>query len=268
MQLLKTTVCVLLCSLAVVPAFPASSQDAPAPASAPNFVKDGVLDLEGAIRYFEDLYRSNSSTGEMEMTVTRPRRTQTMRMKAWTEGEEKSLVIVQAPPREEGTATLKVDNNLWNYMPRIKRTIRIPPSMMLASWMGSDFTNDDLVHESSILDDYTYETAGRSESPKGWLIRCTAKPDVVGLWNKLEIIVSEDGTLPVQASYYDRKDRLARTLYWSDVKVLGGRQLPTTLKLVPEGEEGNETSLHYIDLTFDVTLPPDTFSLSRLEQTR
>ena len=80
-------------------------------------------------------------------------------------------------------------------------------------------------------------------------------------------MVSEDGTLPIQASYYDRKDRLSRTLYWSDVKVLGGRRLPATMKLVPEGEAGNETIMQYHDIAFDVTLPADTFSLSRLEQT-
>jgi hypothetical protein len=107
---------------------------------------------------------------------------------------------------------------------------------------------------------------GPAESPKGWLIRCVAKQGVVGLWNRLDLIVSEDGTIPLQAMYYDRKDRLARTLYWSDVKVLGGRRLPAVMKLVPEGEEGNETVMHYLDISFDVTLPSDIFSLSRLEQ--
>lgn len=262
MKALKITICLFV----FLSFLPLRAEDAAPAPDTPNFMKDGVLDLEGAIRYFENLYRSGSSIGEMEMTVTRPRRTQTMRMKAWTEGEDKSLIIVQAPPRDAGTATLKVDNNLWNYMPRIKRTVRIPPSMMLASWMGSDFTNDDLVRESSIIDDYEYKVVGPAESPKGWLIRCVAKQGVVGLWNRLDLIVSEDGTIPLQAMYYDRKDRLARTLYWSDVKVLGGRRLPAVMKLVPEGEEGNETVMHYLDISFDVTLPSDIFSLSRLEQ--
>lgn len=231
-----------------------------------SFVKDGVLDLEAAIAHFEDLYRSSSSIAEVEMTVVRPRRTQAMRMKVWTEGADKSLIIIQSPPREQGTATLKVDKNLWNHMPRIKRTIRIPPSMMLASWMGSDFTNDDLVREASMLDDYDYEAIGRSEEPAGWLIRFTAKPDVVGLWNRIDLIVSEDGTLPVKATYFDRRDRLARTLHWSDVKQLGGRLLPAKMQLIPEGEAGHETVMHYLDVTFEASLPPNIFSLSQLEQ--
>lgn len=265
MNVHATTLVTLLCLALLLPLF-LSAEDTPSSTSAPNFIKDGVLDVDAAIAYFDDLYRSSSSTGEVEMTVVRPRRTLTMRMKLWTEGTSKSLVVIQSPPREQGTATLKVDNNLWNYMPRIKRTVRIPPSMMLASWMGSDFTNDDLVRESSMLEDYTYETVGRSEEPNGWLIRCTVKPDVVGLWNRIDLIVSEDGTLPIQAAYYDRKDRLSRTLYWSDVQEMGNRILPATMRLVPEDEEGHETAMRYLDIEFDVTLPADTFSLSRLEQ--
>lgn len=189
-----------------------------------------------------------------------------MRMQVWTEGTEKSLVVIQSPPREKGMSTLKVDKNLWNYMPRIKRTVRVPPSMMLTSWMGSDFTNDDLVRESSMTDDYDYETIGQSASPPGWRVRFTAKADTVGLWSKIELILSEDGRLPVQAAYYDRRGRLSRTIYWDDVKMLGGRELPTKMTLIPEDEEGNKTVMQYLEIEFDVALPANLFSLSRLEQ--
>lgn len=232
----------------------------------PVFVRDGTLDLEQAVAHFEDLYRSSSSIGEVEMIVTRPRRTQTMRMRIWTEGTDKSLVVIQSPARDRGAATLKVDKNLWNHMPRIRRTIRVPPSMMLSSWMGSDFTNDDLVREASFLEDYDYETAGVSEEPPGWLVRFTAKPDMVGLWNRIDLVLCEDGALPVQAEYYDRRDRLSRTIYWDDVRELGGRRLPARMTLIPEDEESHKTTMQYHELEFDAELPSDVFSLSRLEQ--
>ena len=132
-------------------------------------------------------------------------------MKTWTKGQEKALVVIQSPPREKGTATLKIDRNLWNYLPRIKRTIRIPPSMMLTSWMGSDFTNDDIVHEASFEKDYNYSLIGESKDPNGWLIELKAKPEIVGLWKKLEFVVSKDGRIPLVARYFDRKGRLARS---------------------------------------------------------
>ena len=189
-------------------------------------------------------------------------------MKVWTSGEEKALIVIQSPPREKGMATLKVDKNLWNYMPKIKRTIRIPPSMMLASWMGSDFTNDDLVRESSFREDYGYELVGRSEEPPGWLVRFDAKPDMVGLWKRFELVVSEDGTIPIEARYFDRKDRLARTIYWTDIREFDGRRIPARMTLIPIDKEGQKTELVYLDIDFDVEVPDSAFSLSALEQKR
>ncbi|UCD57243.1 MAG: outer membrane lipoprotein-sorting protein [Candidatus Hydrogenedentota bacterium] len=230
--------------------------------------ENGELDLDAVVKHFEDLYRSTSSISEAELTTIKPRGKRTLRMDVWTKGEEKALIVIQSPPREEGTATLKVGKNLWNYLPKIKRTIRIPPSMMLASWMGSDFTNDDLVRESSFSEDYTYELLGRSEDPKGWLISFNAKPDMVGLWKRLELVVSEDGRIPIEAEYYDRKDRLARTIYWTEVRQFDDRRIPSRLTLVPQDKEGHRTEMVYLDIDFDVEISESMFSLSALEQKR
>lgn len=233
-----------------------------------SFVKDGRFDLDAVVKHFEDMYRSDSSIAEAELTVTKPRRKRTLGMRIWTKGEEKALIVIQSPARDKGTATLKVEKNLWNYLPKIKRTVRIPPSMMLASWMGSDFTNDDLVRESSYSEDYTYKLVGRSENPSGWLVRFDAKPDMVGLWKRFELVVSEDGGIPLEARYYDRKDRLARRIYWDDVKEFDGRRVPARMTLIPEDKEGHKTEMLYEDIDFDVDVPESTFSLSSLEQKR
>ena len=257
--------------LAVFLAFPAlggGAAEPNEPLAEESFVKDGKVDVDAVVKYFEDLYRSDSSISVAKLTVTKPRRKRTLEMKIWTQGEEKALIVIRQPARERGTATLKVDKNLWNYLPRIKRTIRIPPSMMLASWMGSDFTNDDLVKDSSYSKDYEYELIGPSEQPKGWLVRFTAKPDIVGLWNRFELVVSEDARIPLEAKYYDRKDRLARVMHWSDVKVFDGKRIPSRMILTPSDKEGHVTEMVYLEIEFDVEVPDATFSLSNLEQRR
>ncbi|MBI5117042.1 outer membrane lipoprotein-sorting protein [Candidatus Poribacteria bacterium] len=265
---------ILVCAAAV------SAEDLPQPTASSaaisenkkvltNFIgESGKLNIEAVVKHFEDLYRSDSSMSQVELTTVKPSNQRTLRMQVWTQGKEKVLIVIQAPAREEGTATLKVEKNLWNYLPRIKRTIRIPPSMMLASWMGSDFTNDDLVKESSLTEDYTYELVGRSEKPDGWLVKFDAKPDTVGLWKRFELIVSADGQIPVEARYYDRKGRLARTLYWTDVKEFDARRIPSRLTLIPEDSEGHKTELVYLNIDFDVEAPDSMFSLSALEQKR
>jgi hypothetical protein len=277
-ELVFTVILTALCLLAAPPAIRAET-DLPenadmansAPPVSPDFLTaEGELKLDAAVKYFEDLYRSDSSIAIAELNIIRPRRQRRLKMKIWTQGEDKALVVIQAPPREKGTATLKVDDNLWNYLPRIRRTIRIPPSMMLASWMGSDFTNDDLVRESSFSRDYTYHLGGRSENPPGWIIDFTAKEGTVGLWKRFELIISPDGTLPLKSIWYDRKNEPAREIMWSEVKVLDGKELPTRMTLNPldRDEEGWQTVMIYHQIDFGANFPADTFSLSRLEQKR
>ena len=224
-------------------------------------------DVDALLDRIDDLYRSKSSIARIEIAVTSPRTSRTMRLQAWTRGEEDVLVVVEAPAREAGTATLRVGQNLWNWLPRIARTIRVPPSMMLGSWMGTDFTNDDLVKESSLRKDFVARIERRSEDPPGWWLTLEVKPGIVGRWAKIELLVSDE-RLPVEERHFDRKGRLARTMKFDEVKVLGGRRLPAHMTLTPADVEGQRTEMRYLDVRFDVRVPDETFSLSRLEQNR
>lgn len=224
-------------------------------------------DVDRVLARMDDLYRSKSSIARMEIAVTTPRNVRTMRIQAWTRGEDDALIVVEAPPREAGTATLRVGDNLWNWLPRIARTIRVPPSMMLGSWMGTDFTNDDLVKESSLRKDFAARIDRRSASPAGWWLTLEAKPGIVGRWARIELLVGDDD-LPIEERHFDRKGRLARTMTFDEVKALGGRRLPVHMTLVPEGEAGKKTEMRYLEARFDVALPEDVFSLARLERSR
>ena len=224
-------------------------------------------DVQELLARLDDLYRSKSSIARIEMQVIGARATRSLRVKAWTRGDQESLFVIEAPPREEGTATLRVGSNLWNYLPRIARTIRVPPSMMLGSWMGTDFTNDDLVKESSLVNDFTSRIDRRSETPPGWWIRLEVKPGVVGRWARIDVLVSDD-LLPVEERHFDRKGRLARTITFDEITTLGRRRLPAHLTLVPADTPGQRTEMRYLDLQLDAPIPDETFSLSRLERSR
>lgn len=239
------------------------SADAPSPGAA----SPDPPDVDALLQHLDDLYRSKSSIARIEIDVTTTRSTRNMRLRAWTRGEEEVLVLIEAPPREAGTATLRVGNNLWNYLPKIARTIRVPPAAMLGSWMGTDFTNDDLVKESSLRKDFAARIDRRSDAPPGWWLTLDVKPGVVGRWARIDLLVSDD-RLPVEERHYDRKGRLARTMHFDDVKVLGGRRLPAHIALVPTDSVGQRTEMRYLDVQFDTPLSDDTFSLSRLERIR
>lgn len=224
--------------------------------------------LEELTRRLDELYTSKASIARVELKVVRPRQTRTMRMKVWSRGEDRALIVIESPAREAGTATLRRDRNLWNYLPRISRTIRVPPSMMLSSWMGSDLTNDDLTQSSSYEKDFSGAIVGRSESPSGWLIRYDARPDVVGLWRRIEYVVNDEATLPLEARHYDRRMRLARVMRFLDVKEMDGRHIPTRMVIEPRDREGYATELRYLSIDFDANVPESTFSLTALERQR
>ena len=137
--------------------------------------------------------------------------------------------------------------------------------MMLGSWMGTDFTNDDLVKESSLRKDFSSRIDRRSDAPAGWWLRLEVRPGVVGRWARIDILVSDEG-LPVEERHFDRKGRLARTMTFDEIARLGGRRLPAHLTLTPTDVQGQRTEMRYLDMQFDVAIPDDTFSLSRLER--
>lgn len=216
----------------------------------------------------DDLYTSRASIARVELSVTTPRNSRTLRMRVWTRGENRALIVIESPARERGTATLRRDRNLWNYLPRISRTIRVPPSMMLSSWMGSDLTNDDLTQSSDYTDDFTGRIVGRAEDGRGWRIRYTAREGVVGLWRRIEFVVSDDGTIPIRAEYFDRRDRLARVMRFEDVREMDGRRIPTRLIIEPRDREGHRTEMRYVDIDFDANVSESHFSLTQLERRR
>ncbi|MCK4473635.1 MAG: outer membrane lipoprotein-sorting protein [Anaerolineae bacterium] len=259
--LLGAITALLLCALPGI-AFAQTSSETSAAANKP------TPDVARLLKRFDEMYESSGTTAQVEITIVKPKKTRTLRLRMWGKGEDKALMVIEAPTRDAGTATLKVGNNLWNYLPKISRTIRVPPSMMMGSWMGSDLTNDDIVRESSYEEDYTSEFVGHSTDPPGWKVRLDARPDVVGLWERVEIVFSYDDKLPVQSQFFDRKGRLSRTMRLEEVKDIGGRRIPTLLTIIPEREEGRRTEMRYLHVEFDVKLDEGMFSLSQLERRR
>ena len=216
----------------------------------------------------DDLFRGNSAHGEMTMTITTAHWTRTLTLEFWSRGEDQSLVRILAPAKEKGTATLRVGNELWNYLPKVKRVIKLPSSMMAASWMGSHFTNNDLVKESRMAADYTFEQsfAGRRNGEEVIKITCLPTPEAAVVWGKVVVQVRRGDYLPLAIPYYDEHTQLARTMTFSDVKTLGGRRLPAKMTVVPADKPAESTVVDYQSIEFDLPLDDEVFSLRNLQR--
>ncbi len=216
----------------------------------------------------DQLLRGDSSQGTLTMQIVTENWQRSLTMQVWSQGTENSLVRIEKPRKEAGTATLKVGNNIWNYLPKVSRTIKIPTSMMMASWMGSHFTNDDLVRESSMSRDYfiTISYEGERNGSSVYEFTLIPKPDAAVVWGKLELEVRQNDLMPTWHRYYDEDGTLIRELTFSEYTLMGGRRVPTRLVMQPYDKPGEQTVIIYDDLAFDVPIQADTFSLRNLER--
>jgi outer membrane lipoprotein-sorting protein len=227
------------------------------------------IDIEEAIREIDELYRSKSSYSEIEMEIVTPHWQRTLAMEAWTIGMEKTFIRIMSPKKEKGLSTLRVGNEMWNYLPKTNKVMKIPPSMMMSSWMGSDFTNDDIVKEFSLFEDYSYEQILPSNDDSGLIyIKSIPREGLPVVWGYIVIVAQEEDYIPVRQEYYDEDGELFRVLTYHDVRDFGGRRIPATMELVPQNKEGHKTVIRYNELEFDIEIDDDIFSLRNLRAGR
>ncbi|EGQ8606729.1 outer membrane lipoprotein-sorting protein [Vibrio parahaemolyticus] len=214
--------------------------------------------------------RGKSSYSEATMEIVRPDWTRSMTMKSWTKGTELSLVLVTAPAKDKGSASLKRHREMWNWVPSIERVIKIAPSMLSQSWMGSDFTNDDLINQSSIVVDYQHALLGNDsfEGDKVWVIEATAKPDAPVVWSKVTLWISQSTYLQRKVEFYDEFDERVNVLTTYDVKELGGRKIATRMEMKPVDKPGNKTIFTTHQAQFDFDINDDFFSQQQMKSLR
>ncbi len=220
------------------------------------------------VKRADELMRGESSYSEFTMTIIKPEWQRSMSMKSWSLEPDLALVYVLEPARDKGTVTLKRGNEVWNWLPSVQKVIKIPPSMMLQSWMGSDFTNDDLVRASSIIDDYTHTLLGKEmyDGRECYKIALVPKPDAGIVWGKVIIWISAGEYLELKTEYYDEDGVLVKTFYGSKVTRFGDRMLPAHWEMVPADKPGNRTVLEYTVLRFNIRIGRDFFSLQNMSR--
>jgi len=189
-------------------------------------------------------------------------------MKAWALEPDYTLMYVTAPARDKGTVTLKRKTEVWNWIPAAQKVIKIPPSMMLSSWMGSDFTNDDLVREASVVDDYDHKLLGEQivgDFPS-YRIESVPKPGKGIVWGKIISYISKESYLNLKSEYYDEDGVLVKIFNGSQPKVFDGRRIMTRWEMIPQDKPGNSTVLEYLDVKFNIELAPAFFSEQNMKR--
>jgi outer membrane lipoprotein-sorting protein len=210
------------------------------------------------------LFSGKSSIATLVMQITDDDGQRRLSMKIWSLGD-KTIIRINSPGEQAGTAILKLGSNIWYYLPKSNRTAKVPASMAMTSWMGSEFSIDDLVKESFLVRDYSISTSFEGQRG-GVAVReytLTPKPDAAVVWGKIVLQIRQADSVPTWQGYYDEDGKLVRELTFSDYKTMGGRLIPTHLTMHTVDKPGQQTTIVYEDVAFDVPISADTFVLPK-----
>jgi hypothetical protein len=220
-------------------------------------------DAKSLIDEMEALYRGESSKATLTMKVETPQYSRTMQMESSSVGQQDAFIRILSPKKDRGISTLKLDKEMWNFFPKINKVIKVPPSMMMGSWMGSDFTNDDLVKQTTLTQEYDLQL---TETLTEYNITLLPREQTVTVWGRIDYIVNKEHLVPVNQNFYDDEGIMIRKMVFSKLKDFGGRIMPSVMEMIPLNKEGHRTVIIYDNLEFD---PPDvdesTFTLRHLK---
>lgn len=211
-----------------------------------------------------------SSYMVMTMTIVRPTWQRAVDFKSWTLEKNYALTLITSPARDAGQTFLKRGNEMWNWNPSINRLIKLPASMMSQGWMGSDYTNDDILKESSVVNDYTHEFDGEEQiaGKECYRIKMTAKEEAAVIWGKQLRWIDKRDYLTLKTELYDEEGVLVRTETGSEMKIMDGRLIPTKIELLPADEPGNRTVVVIREIKFNIPIEESFFSQQNMKKVR
>lgn len=211
-----------------------------------------------------------SSESHMTMTIVRPTWERTVEFKNWSMGSDYAMTLILAPAKEQGQAFLKRGTEMWNWMPSISRMIKLPPSMMADGWMGSDYTNDDILKESSIVKDFDHKLLGTEtiEGSECWKIELVPHEEAAVLWGKIIKWISKSEYNQMKSEYFDEDGYLIKTELSSDVRVMDGRRIPTRIEIIPADKKNQKTIIAVNSIKFNIPIEESFFSQQNMRRVR
>ncbi|THU39778.1 outer membrane lipoprotein-sorting protein [Niastella caeni] len=224
-------------------------------------------DARSIVKKADEKMRGSTSQATILIKSIRPTWSREMEIRTWMKGNELAMVLIQLPVKDKGIVFLKRRKEVWNWMPALEKTIKLPPSMMSQSWMGTDFTNDDLVKESSIVNDYDHTIIGDTviDNRNCYIIRMMPKPEAAIVWGKLIVCIDKQEFMELHIRFYDEDGKLINTMNAYDAKIMDGRLIPTRLEMVPADKKNQKTVMIYKSILYNKAIEDGFFTTERMK---
>ena len=209
-----------------------------------------------------------TTKASLTIKTVRKKWSREMKLKTWAKGTKLSMILITSPVKDKGTVFLMKNKEVWNWIPAIERTIKMPPSMMMQNWMGTDFTNDDLVKESSIIEDYIHKVIGDStiSGRLCYKIELIPKEDAAVAWGKIVSFIDKKEFFQLKAAFYDEDEELVNIMQSSEIKMMGGKKIPTKMEMIPVDKKTQKTIMIYTAITFNEPIKEGFFSTQNMKR--
>jgi len=224
-------------------------------------------DAKSIVKKADEKMRGTTMQSEMIIKTVRPTWSREMQCKTWMKGNSLALILILSPAKDKGISFLKRKKEVWNWMPALERTIKLPPSMMTQSWMGTDFTNDDLVKESSVVDDYDHTITGDTviQNRDCFIIKMIPKPEAAVVWSKVIVCIDKKDFLELHSRFYDEDGKLINTMNCFDIKMMHDRIIPTRFEMIPADKTGHKTEMIYKNIQYNKPIEDNFFSVEKMK---
>ncbi len=235
------------------------------------FIMNSIAqDATEIVRIADEKMQGLSNYTVMTIKIIRPTWEREMKMRAWSKGNEYSLIIIDEPAKDKGTVFLKRQKEIWNWLPSIDKSMKLPPSMMMQNWMGTDFTNDDLVKQSSVVNDYTHKLVGDTiiQNYDCYKIEMLPKEEAAVVWGKVILFIDKKEYMQMRVEYFDEDGYLINLMNFYDIKKLGGRLIPSRMEMIPADSPEKKTVMIYNSIEFDIDIKEDFFSTQNMKRIR
>ncbi|NLR58170.1 outer membrane lipoprotein-sorting protein [Chitinophaga polysaccharea] len=232
-----------------------------------SFLRSFAQDAREIVKKADEKMRGSTMQAEMVIKIIRPAWSREMQCKIWMKGNNLAMILLTAPAKDKGIVFLKRKKEVWNWMPVLERNIKLPPSMMGQSWMGTDFTNDDLIKESSTVEDYDHTIMGDTviQDRSCYIIRMIPKPSAAIIWSKVILCIDKKDFLELHSRFYDDDGQLINTMNSYDIKLMHDRIIPTRFEMIPADKKGQRTEMIYKSMLYNAPIDDDFFSTEKMK---
>lgn len=232
-----------------------------------SFLRTLSQDAKQIVKKADEKMRGTTMQAEIIIKTIRPTWNREMQCKIWMKGNNLTMILITSPAKDKGIVFLKKKKEVWNWMPALERNIKLPPSMMSQSWMGTDFTNDDLVRESSVVEDYDHTVIGDTviRNRSCYMIRMIPKPAAAVVWGKVIVCIDKKDFLELHSRFYDEDGGLINTMNGYDVKLMHDRIIPTRFEMIPADKKGQKTEMIYKNILYSSPIDDGFFAAERMK---